>query len=886
MSLIRRIVTHFRRSANLFRQSSVDREIDAELKAHIEMRIEDNLAAGMAPEAARRDAQLRFGNKTVMRERATAEDTSPLLAGIGRDVHYALRQMRHSPGFALTAILTLALGIGANVVVLSVLNALILRPLDLPHAERLYEVVQKSQGDDTQSYPDYLDYRVRNSTFSDMAAYRLEAAGVSVRGSAEKRWHYEVSGNYFDMLGVQPELGRFFHESDEHGPGSAPYIVLSDAFWRNRFQADPGVLGTVVELNKHPFTIIGVAPANFHGIDLFIWPDFWMPMVNEEQIQGYDFLRSRGNHTIGALGLLRPGVTAQQAQDNLNVIAGELAKQYPENDQGMGARLVKPGLMGDLLGDATRAFLLGVFVLAVLVLLAACANLASIFATRAADRSRELALRLAIGSSRWHILRQLLTEAVLVSLAGGIAGTAFATVLLRLLTRWQPFRAFPVHVTVDPDIRVYGLALLLSLASGILFGLLPARQIWHTDAARVMKGVPGPVLFRHFTLRDLLLGLQIALCTLLVTASLVAARGMQHSLHAPIGFEPQGAMLASTDMQMAGYSDKDSLVIQKRMLERTLGIPGVSAAGIINYTPLSGSGNSNGFYREGTTEFTPSHVALGAKYFSISPGYLKAAGTRLIAGRDVTWQDNAGSPKIALVSETFARQLFGSATAAVGRRFLRGAKDRIEVAGVVEDGKYDSLTEDRQGAVFFPLAQATDSETTLIVRSQMPDADTASAVHRIITGIDPGLPFTISSWPTALGLVLFPARVAAASLGIMGVLAAMLAITGTFGVAAYSVSKRMREFGIRVALGAHRIQLMRSALGRPFVLLTSGSIVGLALGMLVSRFLAQIVYQATSRDPLVLGGVVATMALIGLVATWIPARHALAVNPARLLRDE
>ena len=885
MSLIRRIVTHLRRSANLFRQSSVDREIDAELKTHIEMRIEDNLAAGMAPEAARRDAQLRFGNKTVMRERATAEDTAPLLAGIGRDVHYALRQMRHSPGFALTAILTLALGIGANVVVLSVLNALILRPLDLPHAERLYEVVQKNQGDDTQSYPDYLDYRVRNSTFSDMAAYRLDAAGVSVRGSAEKRWNYEVSGNYFDMLGVRPELGRFFHESDEHGPNSAPYIVLSDAFWRNRFHADPGVLGTAVELNKHPFTIIGVAPANFHGIDLFIWPDFWMPIVNEEQIQGYDFLRSRGNHTIGTLGLLRPGVTAQQAQDNLNVIAGELGKQYPENDQGMGARLVKPGLMGDL-GDATRAFLLGVFVLAFLVLLAACANLASIFATRAADRSRELAIRLAIGSSRGHILRQLLTEAVLVSLAGGIAGTAFATVLLRLLTRWQPFSAFPVHVTVAPDIRVYGLALLLSLASGILFGLLPARQIWQTDAARVMKGAPGPVLFRHFSLRDLLLGLQIALCTLLVTASLVAARGMQHSLHAPIGFEPQGAMLASTDMQMAGYSDKDSLVIQKRMLERTLGIPGVTAAGIINYTPLSGSGNSNGFYREGTTEFTPSHVALGAKYFSISPGYLEAAGTRLIAGRDVTWQDNAGSPKIALVSETFARQLFGSATAAIGRRFLRGAKDVVEVAGVVEDGKYDSLTEDRQGAVFFPLAQATDTETTLIVRSQMSDADTASALHRIITGIDPGLPFTISSWPTALGLVLFPARVAAASLGIMGLLAAMLAITGTFGVAAYSVSKRMRELGIRVALGAHRIQLMRSALGRPFVLLTSGSMVGLALGMLVSRFLAQIVYQATSRDPLVLGGVVATMALIGLVATWIPARHALAVNPARLLRDE
>jgi predicted permease len=886
MSLIHRMASVFYRGANVFRQSSMQREIDAELEAHIAMRTEDNLAAGMEAESARRDAHLRFGNRTVMRERAAKEDTSPFLAGMGRDLHYAWRQMRHSPGFALTAILTLALGIGANVVVLSVLNALVLRPLPMPNAERLYQIVQKDQGNDGQSYPDYLDYRARNSTFTDMAAYRIETAGINIRGAAEKRWIYEVSGNYFDMLGVKPQLGRFFREGDEHGPDSAPYVVLSDGFWRSRFHADPGVVGTFVELNKHPFTILGVAPKNFHGIDLFIWPDLWMPIVNEKQVQGYDFLRSRGNHTLQIVGLLRPGVTAAQAQDNLDAIAETLGKQYPESDQGMRARLVKPGLMGDLLGDSARSFLLGVFVLALLVLVAACANLASIFATRADDRSRELAIRLAIGSSRWHIVRQLLVEAVLVSLAGGVAGTALATVLLRLLTRWQPFQEFPVHVTVDPDFRVYGLALLLSLASGILFGLLPARQIWQTDAARAMKGDARPALFRHISLRDLLLALQIALCTLLVTASLVAARGMQHSLHAPLGFVPEGRMLASTDMQMAGYSDKSSLAIQKRMLEGTEGMAGILAAGIINYTPLSGGGNGTGFYREGTTDFTPQHVAFGAKYFSISPGFLKAAGTRLIAGRDVTWHDDGGSPKVALVNEAFARQLFGSAAAAVGRHFLRGKNDSIEVAGVVEDGKYDSLTEELQGAVFYPLAQETDTESTLIVRTQTSDADTAAGLNRLMTGIDPGLPFSISSWHTALSLVLFPARAAAASLGVMGLLAAMLAITGTFGVAAYSVSKRMRELGIRVALGARRVQLIRSALGRTFALLLSGSIVGLALGMLVSRLLAQIVYQATSHDPLVVVAVMATMAVIGLVATWIPARHALTVDPARLLRDE
>ena len=886
MSLVRRIMTHFRRSANLFRRSDVEREIDAELKAHIEMRIEDNLAAGMSREAARRDALLRFGNAAVMRERVSAADTSPLLAGIGRDVHYALRQMRHSPGFALTAILTLALGIGANVVVLSVLNSLILRPLDLPQGERLYTITQKDQANDNQSYPDYVDYRARNSTLTDMAAYQLDQVGLSVRGSAERRWEFEVSGNYFDLLGVQPELGRFFHASDEHGPNSAPYIVLSDSFWRSRFHADPGVIGTAVQLNKHPFTIIGVAPASFHGIELFMWPDFWMPIVNGQQTEGYDFLTARGNHGLWVVGLLKPGVTVQQATDNLNVIAGELGKQFPGTDQGMGARLVKPGLFGDSLGDATRTFLIGIFVLALLVLLAACANLAGIFAARAADRSRELAIRLAIGSSRWHILRQLLTEAVLLSTAGGVMGTLFATALLRALTRWQPFSEYPVHVTVNADARVYASALLLSLASGILFGLLPAQQIWQTDAVRVMRGTIAPALFRRFTLRDLVLGIQIALCTLLVTASLVALRGMQRSIHAPMGFEPQGAMLASTLTGMAGYSDTASLPLQKRMIEEARATPGVIAAGTINTTPLSGNGSSTRFYREGTTEFTPTHVALGAKYYSISPGYLKAAETRLVTGRDVTWQDNATSPKIALVNENFARTLFGSAAGAIGHHVLHGQKDSFEIAGVVEDGKYDSLAEDSQAAVFFPLAQSPESNTTLVVRSQMPDADTASALHRIMSGIDPGLPFTIDSWPASLGLVLFPARVAAASLGIMGLLAAMLAITGIFGMAAYSVSKRMRELGIRVALGAHRAQLVRSALGRPLVLLASGSAIGLLLGMLTSRLLAQIVYQATSRDPLVLAGVVAAMILIGLLATWIPARHALAVDPARLLREE
>jgi predicted permease len=878
-------MSFYRRVANLFSRSKVEQEIDAELRSHIEMRIDDNIAAGIPPEEARRDAMIRFGNPAVMKERVSAADTEVVLDGIWRDIRYAARQLRHSPGFAITAILTLALAIAANIVVFSVLNALILKPLNVAGSDRLFSVVQKPHGYNNQSWPDFVDYRRLNTTFSDMAAYRMLDVGLSSAPSARKCWMYEVSGNYFDMLGVQPALGRFFHARDEHGPDSAPYIVLSDAFWRARFNGDPRVIGSVVDVNKHPFTITGIAPRDFHGTELIFWPDLWMPILNEQQIEGFDFLKNRGSHGSWIIGELKPGVRVQEATQNLNSIAARLGKQYPITDDDMGARLVRPGLMGDTLNEPTRAFLAAIMLLAFLVLLAACANLASIFGARAADRGRELAVRLAIGSSRWHILRQLLTEAILISLAGGLGGTLFATALLKALSSWQPFPEFPIHVTVTPDVRVYALAVMLSIASGLLPGLLPARQVWQTDLLQAMKSnAPGVTILKRVALRDFLLGLQIALCALLLTASLVALRGMERSLHAPFGFQPAGVMLAETDMHMAGYSDESALRAQKRMLEGAARMPGVIAAGTINETPLGTGGSTTSVFREGTTDFRSSNTTLGAKYYSISPGYLHAAGTRLLAGRDVSWHDDAKAPKIALVNETFARILFGT-TSAVGRHFLMTNKSRYEVAGVLEDGKYDSLTEAPTAAMFFPLAQSPDSDTALVVRSQLPPSELAPALNRMLSGIDPNLPFTIHTWPNALSLVLFPARAATASLGVMGLLAAMLAVTGVFGIAAYSISKRMKELGIRIALGAQRMQLMRSALARPLVFLLCGSMAGLLAGVVASRVLAQIVYETTPRDPLVLSGVILTMLLIGILATWIPARRALKIDPATLLKD-
>ena len=863
-------------------------DLERELRSDLELEEEEQRENGLSSEEARYAARRAFGNPTIIKEQTYETWGWAPLERLLQDLRYALRQLKRSPGFAVTAMAILALGVGANVAVFSVMNALIMRPLNVPQPQSLYLVEHREHGAYMQSYPDYLDYRDGNSTFSAMATFDMTNTAIRIGKTALKSYGYVASGNYFDMLGIQPALGRMFHANDERGVNSAPYIVLSYDFWRVRFNENPNVVGTTVDLNTHPFTVIGVAPREFHGTEIFFWPDFWIPMVEAPQI-GYSihFLAHRGTHNLWILGRLKPGVTPARADEDMNAISSRLAKLYPGDDDGLDARLVKPGLKGDVWGDPARAFLAGIMGLASLVLLAACANLGGIFAVRAADRRKELAIRLAIGSTRWRIVRALMTEAVVVSLAGGVAGTTLATGLLQLLSRWQPFADYPIHATVLPDGKVYGIALLLSLISGWLFGILPARQVWESDAAQAIKtGASSAPVFHRFTLRDLLLSVQIALCTLLVTASLVALRGMQRSLHAPLGFEPKGGMLAETDLTMAGYREEEFLPVQRRMLEQTTRLPGVSAVGIIDRTLLgNGCCGSEGVFRAGTTDFR--QEVFDGRNFSISPGYLEAAGTRLLSGRNYTWHDDANSTQVAIVNATFARMMFGNAPA-VGQHFLLfGGANPKEIVGVVEDGKYQTLAEEAQPAMFFPLSQEINSnDTVLVVRSVLPSSEMASALDRTLTGINPDLPLTLHSWPDALDLAFFPTRAATAALGIMGLLAAMLAITGIFGTAAYSVSRRTRELGIRVAMGAARTQLMRSALGRPLVLLACGSAAGLALGVLASRLLGQVVYEARPSDPLVLGGVLLTMVVLGLVAVWIPARRALRIDPARLIREE
>jgi predicted permease len=803
------------------------------------------------------------------------------------DIRYALRALRKSPAFTLVATLTLMLGIGANILVFGVVKAVLLRPLDVSEPENLYELRLKPWTHWkllTTSYPAFEDYRQRNTTFSDLAGYNGYSGGRLRWGNAVKNVSgYSATGNYFDVLGVQPAMGRFFHETDLHGPNSAPYMVLSDGLWRSAFNADPGVVGTTVRLGKDPFTVVGVAAPRFHGTERFAWPNYWIPVVNHVDAE---YLRDRTGHPLTVLGRLKSGVTPEQAAENLSAIAAQLAKEYPKTDTGVPLRLIRPGLNADE-GDVTRAFLYSVTALALLVLFAACANLASLFAARAADRSRELALRVALGASRWRLVRQLLTEAMVLSTLGGAAGMATAGLLFGALNRGglpgYGMLSANGDLVVGADVDVYLVALILTLVSGMLFGMIPATRVWQSSPLQAMKtGAVDATPQRRLGLRDLLLGAQIVICTLLVIASLVAVRGMLQLLHAPLGFQPQGALVA--EMDLSEVEGDVPLEKTKAMIDALRSIPGATSAGTVSRVPFTGGIRGIPVFPPGTTELTLNNSVLSPYGFTLSPGYLETARTRLLRGRDVSWRDTTKTPYVALVNETFARKMWGDAPA-IGQRFIFLGHLR-EVVGVTEDGKYHAIQDSPQPVVFLPLPQNEKTRTVFVVRSDRAQNEIAAAMERTLNGFEPNAQITVQSWPDVIEGALFPARAAAAALGVMVALAAMVAVTGIFGMAAYNVSRRMKELGIRVALGARTKHVMNAAVGRPIVVLGLGSLVGLLIGVFASPLLEQVVYQANPRDPVVVVGAVLTMALLGLAASAIPALRAISVDPTKLMREE
>jgi predicted permease len=814
------------------------------------------------------------------------------MTNLPQDLRFALRQMHRSPGFALTAVFTLALGIAANVIVFGVLQALLLRPLDVPHPDRVMTLARTDQNYPIFAYPEVRDVRDGNTVFSAIAPWVVQNFGLEANGVTRSVWGCEVGGQYFEVVGIKPFLGRLLGRADDDHPGASEAAVLSWPVWKSDFGADPNVVGKMVRINKQPYSIVGVTPEGFYGTEKFLQPDIFVPLANERSLEGINWLESRQVAHVWSVVRIKDGASVPQVQADLNTIAARIAREHPKDDEKLSFKLTRPGLMGDFMGAPARAFLAGVMVLASIVLLAACANLGGLFAARTADRTREIAIRMALGSSRWRVLRQIMVEAFLISMLGGACAGGLAWFALTGLANWHPPTEYPMRFHVLPQPSLILAAFVISALAGVLFGAIPLRQIFKTDPNDAIKsGGSQASAGRRWALRDVLLAAQIALCCVTVTAAFVSLRGLVKALTMDMGFNPRHAVLTKFELSHAGYSADSADHFQRQLLDRVSQLPGVEAAAYANTTPLAMDAATSDVYPQQTTDFRSSNVAFDAYDYDISPGYWTAAETPLLAGRDVSFADTRKTPAVAIVNLEFARRLFHSEQV-VGRYFKNVSGTSIQIVGVVPDGKHLFLTEDPQPAEFFPISQEMNTKTSLIVRTR-PDfsaiavSDMAATVGKLVHDLDPTVPIRESSaWNRQLGLTFFVSQVATVALGLFGAFGLLLSITGTFGLASYTVSKRLRELSIRVALGAQAKQILAAALGRMLILLTGGSVVGMLLGVAASRVLSAIVYQASAQDPFVLAAVAFTVLVTGSLAVAGPVRRALRIDPAILLREQ
>lgn len=807
-----------------------------------------------------------------------------------RDLRYALRRLRQTPGFAAAAVVTLALGIGANTTIFTAVNAVVFRPLPVERPSELVSLNTRTTKVEypVQSLPNYRDFRDRNNVFSGLITYTVTQVSFSRGGGKNARaWGYLVSGNYFDVLGVKAFLGRVLHADDDRNRLGDPVVVISYGCWQRRFAGDPNVTTATVKLNGLDYRIVGVAPAGFFGTEMIYIPDFWVPMAMQPQIQpGNDSLDTRNNFNFFVLGRLKPGVTRARAEAALNVIAEQLGREHPKDNEGMKIVLSPPGLFGNYFRGTTQAFAAVLMVVGGMVLLIACVNVAGLLLARGVDRRKETAIRLALGAGRAQLVRQLLAESVVLSLAGGVAGVLLALWLTDLFAAWRPPVDIPIFPSLAVDRTVLCFAALASLATGFLFGLPPALQSAQTSLTGALKNEAPSARLRRYHLRDVLVAAQVALSVVLLVGSVLVVRSLQHALSLPLGFEPAHAASVSVDLSLEGYNETRGREFQRRLIEKVRAMPGIEAAGFINFLPLTLNINNDDILLEGKPVPRAADVPTAAMY-RVGPGYFRSVHTRLIAGRDFDERDTPQSNRVVIVNQAFVRQLLPNEQP-LAKRFRTPADSGVwnEIVGVVEDGKYRSLGEKPMPAVFRSF-QTYSPRTTVVARSRMPESETVNLLRRSVAELDPSVTiYAAGSLTDQLGLVLFPARIAGAVLSAFGLLALVLAAIGVSGIVSYSVSRRTREIGIRVALGASTRQVLAAVLARIAVLLAIGTVSGLSVALAAGPFFSQILYGVSPRDPITHGLAVGLMLLVALAACWFPARSAITIDPLTALRTE
>ncbi len=804
------------------------------------------------------------------------------------DIRYGVRMLLKNPGLTVVAVLSLAIGIGANATIFSWVQSLLLRPIPAatdPDSLVVFAERTRSGSYMSTSYPDFVDFRDRNETLAGLMGYRGQSMGVVIEGRAERVWGAIVSGNYFDVLGVRAALGRTFLAEEDRTPGTHPVAVISHAFWKRRLAADPDIAGKTIGVNGHTFTIVGVTAPEFLGTFVGLSTDLWVPMMMQREVMpGGDRLNERGDHWFEAMARLKPGVSLNQANANLDNLARQMAEQYPATNEGR--VVVVMTLWDSPFGAQTilKPVLMVLTAVVTLVLLIACANVANLLLSRAVNRRKEIVIRLSMGASRGRLIRQLLTESSLLSLLGGAGGLLLAFWSRNLLAAFAPPTDMPIHIAVDIDFGVLVFTLIVSLATGLVFGLAPAIQATRPDLVSVLKDESTRVAGGRGRLRNSLVIVQVALSLVLLICAGLFLRSFYNGQRLNPGFDPENLVVASYDVFPGGYTEQRGRLFHGQVIDRIRSLPGVESASLARRLPLGfGGSSSTSVAIDGYAPRPDENMNID--YNEVAPGYFHTMSIPVVEGREFTSEDNEKSRPVIIINQTMARR-FWPDESAIGRRIRRGSTS-LEVIGVARDGKYRSLSEEPRSVMYMPLLQSYRSQVVVITRAAGNSATAIASIREAMRDMDANLPlYDTMTMREHLAASVFVQNIGATFLGIFGVLALMLATVGLYSVMAYSVSQRTHEIGIRMALGADSRNVLGLVVKQGMKIALIGVGAGLVGAFALTRFLSNLLYGVSASDPLTFGGIAALLAGVALVACFVPARRATKIDPMIALRYE
>ncbi len=908
------------RLRSLFRRNRLEQELDDELQFHLDLRIAREIAAGKTPENSRYAALRAMEGMEQQKERCRDTRRMNLFDDLRRNLQYAVRALKRSPGFAAVTILTLALGIGANTAIFSLVDTVMLKLLPVKQPEQLYLLQHDTERAGVAwNYPDYCAMRDHNTVFTGLAGYSLGLEPIGVQsgnaGSATQlAYGVFASGNYFDLLGVRPALGRVFNPADDRAPGASPYVVLSYSYWQSHSNHDTQAIGGKLTLNGYPFTIIGVAPPGFRGADIALKPDLFIPVMMRSQVRHISFAswNDRHNRWMAVIGRLKSGARIKTAEGELFAIckgqesAERQSLSNPRLAETADPIVLVPAARGvSYLADELKKPLLILFVIVALVLLIACANVANLMLARGATRQREIAVRLAVGASRWRVISQLLTESMLIALLGGASGVVVALLGIRVLLRFMPHPGYDLGtINATLDWRALAFTFAVCILTGLLFGIAPAWQSTRPDLVPALKeDLPGSTRGGRFTLRKGLVILQVALSLPLLVGAGLFVRTLGNLRELDTGFSPENVFIASVDPTTFGYKGQRTLDFYNRLCTRVGALPGVHSASLALITPLTGSSWNGSATIEGYTwkAGERNNIFLNA----VGPRYFETLGTPILLGSDFTALDDPSTAielpdhltpgmklpdppgrHVAIVNETFARHFFADHSA-LGMHVSLGGSTPYEIVGVVKDARYFSMREATEPMLFVPVWRRFAAQTELLIRTSGPTPQLTAEVRSEIHKLDPVIPLlNMRTLEHDVNESILVERLVATLSGIFGVLALLLSAVGLYGVVAYTVTRRTREIGIRIAIGAERKSVLWLIFKDVLLMVSIGAVIGALAAFMASRAIAGILYGVSEKDPINILAAGLCLTIAAIVASFLPARRAARIEPTAALRYE